>query len=176
MNVIAIIAFLISLAAAIPFQEDVKKASVMVFGNEDRVLLLNAIAEVESTWRTDARSPTNAKGLMQFTSIARKQVGITEPRLKGFNPDDPKKALFAAAVLLKHYKKQFFRQTECEGWRRAIVAYNVGDGSVRKAIRLGGKNWLKKVNKSGRNYIKKVSKAEKEYFTSGEISGKLTCT
>jgi peptidoglycan DL-endopeptidase CwlO len=102
--------------ASVPFA-DLFNAAGAAHGVSPR--LLAAVAKTESGFRTDARSPAGAMGLMQFMPGTAAGFGI--------DPLDPAQAVDAAARLLKGNYAEF------GSVELALAAYNAGGGSVRRA-------------------------------------------
>ncbi|WP_432208179.1 transglycosylase SLT domain-containing protein [Escherichia coli] len=124
---------------------------------------LYAIAATESGGNPNAkstltRSPNGklsggALGMFQFTSIARKETGISEP-----DAFDPVKSAEAAALLMSKYLKQANGDLN-----EAITAYNAGFGTINK--------WKKgtgDLSKENREYAIKVNTHRARYL-GGEI-------
>lgn len=155
------------LAAALQYQADIMTAVHNAWGDHDLTAWIAAIGETESRFEPMARSHTNAKGCYQFTTIAWVEVGRLDPRLKGFNRWDCRQSLRAAVVLLKSYRKQFYRQAACKQHQSATMAYNRGPGAVRKYQRIYGERWAANADPEGRAYLPKVLRLERGYIAAG---------
>ncbi len=124
---------------------------------------LYSIAATESGGDPNAKSPLTrspdgklsggALGMFQFTSIARKETGISEQ-----DAFDPVKSAEAAALLMSKYLKQANGDLN-----EAITAYNAGFGTINK--------WKKgtgDLSKANREYAIKVNTHRARYL-GGEI-------
>jgi len=84
------------------------------------------LAEVESSFNPDARSPVGAVGLYQLMPATARQLGLS------LRPQDqreqPEKNGQAAAKYLKHLYSKF------HDWSLALAAYNVGEGRVQRIM------------------------------------------
>ncbi len=91
------------------------------------------IAEVESAFRPDARSPAGAAGMFQFMPATARRFGLAE------RPDErlrPKSSATAAARYLRFLYQKF------QAWPLALAAYNAGEGTVARALKkTGGKTF-----------------------------------
>lgn len=110
---------------------------------------LYSLAATESGGNPTARSQTGARGMFQFTSIARKDVGLSKE-----DADDPEKAAEAAATLLSKYLKQANGD-----WNEAVTAYNAGFGTINK-----WKAGEVDLSKENREYAVKVNSHRARYL------------
>jgi membrane-bound lytic murein transglycosylase D len=84
------------------------------------------VAEVESTFNPEARSPVGACGLFQLMPATARELGLSSKE-----PDDrtdPQKNARAAA---KYFRQLYVRFND---WPLAIAAYNAGPGRVRRTL------------------------------------------
>ncbi|NCD33488.1 MAG: hypothetical protein EOL87_08755 [Spartobacteria bacterium] len=89
------------------------------------------LAEVESSFNPEARSPVGAAGLFQFMPATAKRFGISlSPEDQRFNPAI---SATAAAKYLHILHKRFHT------WPLALAAYNCGEGRVSKIQKKTGK-------------------------------------
>lgn len=88
------------------------------------------LAEVESSFNPEAKSPVGARGLYQFMPATARGLGLTEGP-----PDDrldPAKSGRAAARYLKNLHRRF------DSWPLALAAYNAGEGRVGRLLKEQG--------------------------------------
>jgi membrane-bound lytic murein transglycosylase D len=88
------------------------------------------VAEVESGFNPDARSPAGAVGLYQLMPATARSLGLTT-----VDPDqrlDPESNARAAARYLRHLYRRF------GDWPLVLAAYNGGEGRVAGALRRHG--------------------------------------
>jgi len=84
------------------------------------------VAEVESSFKPNARSPAGAVGLYQLMPATAQAQGLSlkpsDQRL------DPERSAEAAAKYLRYLYPKF------KDWRLALAAYNAGEGRVEKLL------------------------------------------
>lgn len=85
------------------------------------------VAEVESGFNPEARSPVGAAGLFQLMPETAQSLGLRRWPLD--QRYQPKPSAKAAAQYLKRLHSQF------GDWRLALAAYNAGEGRVRGLLR-----------------------------------------
>ncbi len=84
------------------------------------------LAEVESTFNAEAKSPVGACGLFQLMPATARELGLNAK-----SPDeriDPEKNSRAAAKYLKQLYARF------NDWPLAFAAYNAGPGKIRRTL------------------------------------------
>jgi soluble lytic murein transglycosylase-like protein len=74
----------------------------------------------ESGFRADARSPKDARGLMQFMPATAASYGVSDPH-------DPEQAINGACKYLVKLIKQYQGRVDL-----ILAAYNAGEGNVAK--------------------------------------------
>ncbi len=85
------------------------------------------LAEVESSFNPQARSPVGATGLFQLMPATAQRFGLTLwPRDQRLQPDPSARA---SAQYLKFLHGKF------KDWRLALAAYNAGEGTVERLLK-----------------------------------------
>lgn len=98
-----------------------------IFGAEKVPVELVWIAEVESAFDAEARSPVGAAGLFQLMPETAKRFGLSLwPRDQRYQPDPSARA---SAQYLKYLHEKF------KDWRLALAAYNAGEGTVQRLLK-----------------------------------------
>jgi membrane-bound lytic murein transglycosylase D len=100
------------------------------------------VALVESAFQTGARSHRGAVGLWQFISSTAKRYGLVVGKDKDERRDVQKSTEAAARHLTQLYV--MFRD-----WPLAFAAYNAGEGTVLRAIKLSGTRDFFKLARQG---------------------------
>lgn len=114
------------------------------------------LALIESSFRPNAQSPTGAGGMFQFKAETARILGL---KVKGSSDErmEPEKAARAAARYLSYLRGRF------ESWELALAAYNLGEGTLRRAMRAHGADEWEEirpfVREETQNYVGKVKAA-----------------
>lgn len=115
--------------------------------------------EQESQWNPTARSHTGVRGIGQFETGTARQYGARF----GTDPESVRSQFRAQAAYMRDLLKMFGGD-----WDKALTAYNAGQGTVQKAIKLGGANWKRFLPKSeNRDYAKNVGSKSANYDFTG---------
>lgn len=97
------------------------------FSSEGVPAQLAWIAEVESTFVTNAVSKSGALGLFQFKTVAAKRFDLLKESAD--HRTEPDKSARAAARYLSHLHSRM------GDWTLAVAAYNAGEGCVERLLR-----------------------------------------
>jgi soluble lytic murein transglycosylase-like protein len=84
--------------------------------------IVHSVAVVESAYRADAISPKGAVGVMQLMPDTARELNV--------NPRDPAQNIDAGTRLLRELLIKY--ENEPSPVRRALAAYNAGEGAVEK--------------------------------------------
>ena len=108
------------------------------------------MAMAESNFATRARSHKKAVGIWQFMAPTARKYGL---RIDEFVDErrDPYKATNAAIKYLKYLHRMFGK------WYLAALAYNAGEGAVRRAIKRAGTDNLMVLIDPKKRYLPKES-------------------
>lgn len=101
-----------------------------IFVEEGMPPQLAWLAEVESSFNPEARSPVGARGLFQFMPATAKDMGLSTVLPDERN--DPQKSAHAAAKYL------LFLHARFDDWPLTLAAYNAGLGRVRRTLKKHG--------------------------------------
>ena len=97
-----------------------------VFAAQGTPSALVWLAEVESSFNPQARSPSGAVGLFQFMPVTARSLGLSlAPDDERLNPDKNGRA---AATYLAYLHRRF------ADWRLALAAYNAGETRVNNLL------------------------------------------
>ncbi len=121
------------LQTRLPRYREVIEKAAQRFGFDWR--LIAAMIYQESHFRSDARSYTGVRGLMQLTLKTALDMGIR-------NRVDPETSIYGGVRYLKHL---YDRHDDIEGWDRTLftlASYNVGHGHIEDAQQLARKKGL----------------------------------
>jgi len=101
-----------------------------VFQREGLPPQLVWLAEVESSFNPEARSPVGAAGLFQFMPATAERFGLSlQPRDQRLEPE---RSAQAAAKYLRVLHQRF------DSWPLALAAYNAGEGRVSRTLKQRG--------------------------------------
>ena len=109
--------------AAAPLVAELKP----IFTQEKIPAELVWLAEVESSFNPNARSPAGATGLFQLMPATAKRFG-----LRTWLPDQRLEANASAHAAAKYLS---FLHTRFQDWRLALAAYNSGEGTVQTLLK-----------------------------------------
>lgn len=116
----------------------------------------------ESAGGVGAVSPTGVKGIMQVTQDTFNNMKVGNDRT------NPVQSIEAGTKYLGQLLQRYEGDTA-----KAVAAYNSGMGSVDKAIKTHGDNWLKGIRKQGQDYVPSVLGGY-EYARTGNDGSKFT--
>jgi soluble lytic murein transglycosylase-like protein len=121
---------------------------------------IQAVIEVESSGKPNARSPKGARGLMQIMPEHYKRLGITDP-------EDAAQSIKGGTQILQEELERFGDP------KLALAAYNAGSPRVIKAISKAGSDSFERIYpylpKETQQYVAKVLAAYKKRAQSQEI-------
>lgn len=121
---------------------------------------IQAVIEVESAGKPNARSPKGARGLMQIMPEHYKRLGITDP-------EDAAQSIKGGTQILQEELERFGDP------KLALAAYNAGSPRVIKAISKAGSDSFERIYpylpKETQQYVAKVLAAYKKRAQSQEV-------
>ena len=100
--------------------------------------LIHALMKYESSHRTNVRSKTGCRGLMQVGGHWRNYRRVIERHGLVDDPDDARTNIFVGAWILRDMKRSIRRRhlrSRADHIRAIIASYNIGPVVVRKAVR-----------------------------------------
>lgn len=106
--------------------------------------LMARMMKVESNGNPNAVSPKGAQGPLQFMPNTGKQYGVK-------NPFDITQEIAAWKAYMSHLLKLYAGDV-----RKAVAAYNWGEGNLNKDITKNGANWDKHLPQETSRYLTKV--------------------
>lgn len=125
------------------FQKSISSASKRYGVSRD---LIKAVITVESCFKKRARGTSGEKGLMQLMPATARRFGVK----KGYNPWQN---IHGGTKYLSYLLKRYNGNT-----RRAVAAYNAGEGNVGRTGRIRNKAYVRKVMRA----YSKLSKGKKQ--------------
>ena len=120
---------------AVLLHSDMTKSAWRVFGPSAPLPFLAAQIHQESSWRTDAISRANAKGLAQFTPGTAEDMARLHPEeCAPANPFSPKWAFTCRDRYMYKLKGLVSNEhtNNCTDWALAARSYNGGYGWIKK--------------------------------------------
>lgn len=129
-------------SAASIYRDDLRESAWEVFGLRAPVSTLAAQAQVESGWRSDARSPVGALGLLQFMPATANDMAARFGRCAPANPLDAKWSIRCSHLYMRELLRSI-DAPECAQWEFGFRAYNGGLRWIerdRTKTRLAGKD------------------------------------
>ncbi|MEY2341449.1 transglycosylase SLT domain-containing protein [Acidithiobacillus sp. IBUN Pt1247-S3] len=105
-------------------QQDVRYADQAAAVTGVSASMILAVAAQESGFDPDAVSPAGAQGMMQFMPATWARYGVLADGKLG-SPFDPRQAMLAGAMYLRHLALEF------HSWKLALAGYNAGGQAVK---------------------------------------------